>query len=169
MRILLLSTSMGMGGADQQLLNAALGLRERGHEVRIISLTPLGEMGARARAQPAETPEAARTEARTKRRASRSAQNTKAVQRAHGLSKWAWMGVRARAQFAEMPEAAELMRERSGNARAERESRSAHLLRIAKQKARPARSPYAARTRSAASEGACLRRSRVGAVPNASR
>lgn len=50
MRILLLSTSMGMGGADQQLLSAALGLRRRGHEVRIVSLTPLGEMGARARA-----------------------------------------------------------------------------------------------------------------------
>jgi glycosyltransferase involved in cell wall biosynthesis len=49
-RILLLSTSMGMGGADQQLLSAALGLRERGHEVRIVSLTPLGEMGARAQA-----------------------------------------------------------------------------------------------------------------------
>jgi glycosyltransferase involved in cell wall biosynthesis len=39
-----------MGGADQQLLSAALGLRDRGHEVRIVSLTPLGEMGARARA-----------------------------------------------------------------------------------------------------------------------
>ena len=50
MRILLLSTSMGMGGADQQLLSAAIGLRDRGHEVRIVSLTPLGEMGARARA-----------------------------------------------------------------------------------------------------------------------
>jgi glycosyltransferase involved in cell wall biosynthesis len=49
-RILLLSTSMGMGGADQQLLSAAMGLRDRGHEVRIVSLTPLGEMGARARA-----------------------------------------------------------------------------------------------------------------------
>jgi glycosyltransferase involved in cell wall biosynthesis len=41
---------MGMGGADQQLLSAAMGLRERGHEVRIVSLTPLGEMGARAQA-----------------------------------------------------------------------------------------------------------------------
>ncbi len=50
MKILLLSTSMGMGGADQQLLSAATGLRDRGHEVRIVSLTPLGEMGARARA-----------------------------------------------------------------------------------------------------------------------
>jgi glycosyltransferase involved in cell wall biosynthesis len=49
-KILLLSTSMGMGGADQQLLSAATGLRDRGHEVRIVSLTPLGEMGARARA-----------------------------------------------------------------------------------------------------------------------
>ena len=49
MRILLLSTSLGMGGADQQLLSAALGLQDRGHEVRIVSLTPLGEMGARAR------------------------------------------------------------------------------------------------------------------------
>jgi len=49
-RILFLSTSMGMGGADQQLLSAAMGLRHRGHEVRIVSLTPLGEMGARARA-----------------------------------------------------------------------------------------------------------------------
>jgi glycosyltransferase involved in cell wall biosynthesis len=49
-RILLLSTSMGMGGADQQLLSAALELRSRGHEVRIVSLTPLGEMGARAQA-----------------------------------------------------------------------------------------------------------------------
>jgi glycosyltransferase involved in cell wall biosynthesis len=47
-KILLLSTSMGMGGADQQLLSAALELRDRGHEVRIVSLTPLGEMGARA-------------------------------------------------------------------------------------------------------------------------
>jgi glycosyltransferase involved in cell wall biosynthesis len=54
-RILLLSTSMGMGGADQQLLSAALGLRDRGHEVRIVSLTPLGEMGARARAAGLQT------------------------------------------------------------------------------------------------------------------
>lgn len=50
MKILLLSTSMGMGGADQQLLSAALGLRQRGHDVRIVSLTSLGEMGQRARA-----------------------------------------------------------------------------------------------------------------------
>jgi glycosyltransferase involved in cell wall biosynthesis len=48
MRILFLSTSMGMGGADSQLLAAAQGLRERGHEVRIVSLTALGPMGLRA-------------------------------------------------------------------------------------------------------------------------
>jgi glycosyltransferase involved in cell wall biosynthesis len=44
-----LSTSMGMGGADQQLLSAAQELRPRGHEVRIVSLTPLGPMGLKAR------------------------------------------------------------------------------------------------------------------------
>ncbi len=49
MRILFLSTSMGMGGADSQLLSAARELRARGHEVRIVSLTPLGPMGLQAR------------------------------------------------------------------------------------------------------------------------
>jgi glycosyltransferase involved in cell wall biosynthesis len=48
-RILFLSTSMGMGGADSQLLAAAQELRTRGHEVRIVSLTPLGPMGLQAR------------------------------------------------------------------------------------------------------------------------
>jgi glycosyltransferase involved in cell wall biosynthesis len=48
-RILFLSTSMGMGGADQQLLSAALRLRSRGHEILIVSLTPLGPMGLEAR------------------------------------------------------------------------------------------------------------------------
>ena len=46
MRILFLSTSMGMGGADKQLLSAAQELRARGHEVLIVSLTPLGPDGA---------------------------------------------------------------------------------------------------------------------------
>jgi glycosyltransferase involved in cell wall biosynthesis len=50
MRILFLSTSMGMGGADSQLLSAAQELRLAGHEVRIVSLTPLGPMGLQARA-----------------------------------------------------------------------------------------------------------------------
>jgi glycosyltransferase involved in cell wall biosynthesis len=50
MRILFLSTSMGMGGADSQLLVAAQDLQSRGHEILVISLTPLGPMGLRARA-----------------------------------------------------------------------------------------------------------------------
>ena len=50
MRILFLSTSMGLGGADQQLLSAAQVLRARGHEILIVSLTPLGPMGLEARA-----------------------------------------------------------------------------------------------------------------------
>jgi glycosyltransferase involved in cell wall biosynthesis len=49
MRILFLSTSMGMGGADSQLLSASQELRSRGHEVLIVSLTPLGPMGFEAR------------------------------------------------------------------------------------------------------------------------
>jgi len=48
-RILFLSTSMGLGGADQQLLSAAQVLRDRGHEIRIVSLTSLGPMGLQAR------------------------------------------------------------------------------------------------------------------------
>jgi glycosyltransferase involved in cell wall biosynthesis len=51
MRVLFLSTTMGMGGADQQLLTLTGGLRARGHEVMIVSLTPLGPMGLEARAQ----------------------------------------------------------------------------------------------------------------------
>jgi glycosyltransferase involved in cell wall biosynthesis len=49
MRILFLSTSMGMGGADSQLLSAAQLVRSRGHDVIIVSLTPLGPMGLQAR------------------------------------------------------------------------------------------------------------------------
>jgi glycosyltransferase involved in cell wall biosynthesis len=44
-----LSTSMGMGGADQQLLTGALELIRRGHQAMIVSLTPLGPMGVEAR------------------------------------------------------------------------------------------------------------------------
>jgi glycosyltransferase involved in cell wall biosynthesis len=50
MRILFLSTSMGMGGADSQLLVAAQDLQARGHEILVVSMTPLGPMGLRARA-----------------------------------------------------------------------------------------------------------------------
>lgn len=49
MRILLLSTSMGMGGADKQLLSAAQEMRSRGRDVLIVSLTKLGPMGHQAR------------------------------------------------------------------------------------------------------------------------
>lgn len=49
MRVLFLSTSMGMGGADKQILSAADEMRRRGHEVMIVSLTPLGPMGLEAR------------------------------------------------------------------------------------------------------------------------
>ena len=49
MRILFLSTSMGMGGADSQLLSATRVLRAQGHNVIIVSLTSLGPMGLQAR------------------------------------------------------------------------------------------------------------------------
>jgi glycosyltransferase involved in cell wall biosynthesis len=48
MKVLLLSTSMGMGGADKQLLSAALEMRSRGNDLLIVSLTPLGPMGQQA-------------------------------------------------------------------------------------------------------------------------
>jgi glycosyltransferase involved in cell wall biosynthesis len=47
-RILFLSTSMGMGGAESQLLSAARVMLARGHEVVIVSLLPLGPMGVQA-------------------------------------------------------------------------------------------------------------------------
>jgi len=49
MRVLFLSTSMGMGGADQQLLSAAQQLQMQGYPVLVVSLTPLGPMGVQAR------------------------------------------------------------------------------------------------------------------------
>ena len=45
MRIAFLSTSMGMGGADKQILQISEELQKRGHEIVIISLTELGNMG----------------------------------------------------------------------------------------------------------------------------
>ncbi|HEX2251050.1 MAG TPA: glycosyltransferase [Gemmatimonadales bacterium] len=50
MRILLLSTSMGMGGADKLILTAARTMQAHGHEVQIVSLTELGPMGLEAQA-----------------------------------------------------------------------------------------------------------------------
>ncbi len=49
MRILFLSTSMGMGGADKQLMSGAYELQGRGHDTMIVSLTSLGPMGLEAR------------------------------------------------------------------------------------------------------------------------
>jgi glycosyltransferase involved in cell wall biosynthesis len=51
MRIFMLSTSMGMGGADQQILILARAMRARGHQVRIVALAPLGPMGLEARSE----------------------------------------------------------------------------------------------------------------------
>jgi glycosyltransferase involved in cell wall biosynthesis len=48
MKIFILSTSMGMGGADQQVLILAQAMQARGHEVRIVTLAPLGAMGLEA-------------------------------------------------------------------------------------------------------------------------
>lgn len=48
--IVFLSTSMGLGGADQQILSVSRELIDRGHDVRIISLRPIGPMGEKARA-----------------------------------------------------------------------------------------------------------------------
>jgi glycosyltransferase involved in cell wall biosynthesis len=47
-KVLLLSTSLGMGGADRQILYLAHALRARQYDVRLISMTPLEEMGRRA-------------------------------------------------------------------------------------------------------------------------
>jgi glycosyltransferase involved in cell wall biosynthesis len=47
-RILLLSTSLGMGGADRQILYLARALLANRFEVRLVSMTPLLEMGRQA-------------------------------------------------------------------------------------------------------------------------
>jgi glycosyltransferase involved in cell wall biosynthesis len=47
-RILLLSTSLGLGGADRQILYLARALLANGFEVRLVSMTPLLEMGRQA-------------------------------------------------------------------------------------------------------------------------
>ncbi len=51
LNIVLLSTSLGMGGADQQVIYLAYALRAKGHTVQVVSLTSLGEMGLEAQAQ----------------------------------------------------------------------------------------------------------------------
>ncbi|MEO8089903.1 MAG: glycosyltransferase [Gemmatimonadales bacterium] len=47
-RILLLSTSLGMGGADRQILYLAHALIARDYEVRLVCMTPPEEMGRQA-------------------------------------------------------------------------------------------------------------------------
>jgi glycosyltransferase involved in cell wall biosynthesis len=47
-RILLLSTSLGMGGADRQILYLAQALMDNRYEVRLVSMTPPEEMGREA-------------------------------------------------------------------------------------------------------------------------
>jgi glycosyltransferase involved in cell wall biosynthesis len=49
-RILLLSTSLGMGGADRQILYLAHALKAKGCEVRLVCMTPPEEMGRQAQA-----------------------------------------------------------------------------------------------------------------------
>lgn len=44
-----LSTSMGLGGADKQILSLSKELRDRGHTVRIVSIVPGGPMADDAR------------------------------------------------------------------------------------------------------------------------
>lgn len=47
-RVLLVSTSLGMGGADRQILYLARALLANDFEVRLVSMTPLEEMGRQA-------------------------------------------------------------------------------------------------------------------------
>ncbi|NEQ84975.1 MAG: glycosyltransferase, partial [Moorea sp. SIO2I5] len=49
--VVLLSTSLGMGGADQQVIYLGHALLAKGYQVQIVSLTPLGQMGLEAQAQ----------------------------------------------------------------------------------------------------------------------
>lgn len=51
LRVLLLSTSLGLGGADRQILHLAHALRAHGFEVRLVSMTPILEMGEQAQAE----------------------------------------------------------------------------------------------------------------------
>ena len=49
-RNLLLSTSLGLGGADRQILYLAETLLAHDYDVRLVSMTPVGEMGRQAAA-----------------------------------------------------------------------------------------------------------------------
>ncbi|MHC5611062.1 MAG: glycosyltransferase [Nostoc sp.] len=47
-KIIIFSTSLGLGGADQQVIALASNLINRGHQVKIVSMVPLGIMGLEA-------------------------------------------------------------------------------------------------------------------------
>ena len=48
-RVLFLTPAMGVGGVGRQLLELSKSLSEKGHEVRILSLRPIGNFGQKAR------------------------------------------------------------------------------------------------------------------------
>lgn len=48
LRLLVFSSSLHMGGAERQIIELALPLQASGHEIRIVSLTTLGNMGQEA-------------------------------------------------------------------------------------------------------------------------
>ncbi|MGI2902815.1 hypothetical protein [Tolypothrix sp. VBCCA 56010] len=41
-KIIILSTGLGLGGAEQQVIELAFNLIQRGHQVKILSMVPLG-------------------------------------------------------------------------------------------------------------------------------
>ncbi|MDJ0676686.1 MAG: glycosyltransferase [Calothrix sp. MO_167.B42] len=47
-KIIILSTGLGLGGAEQQVIELASNLIQRGHQVKILSMVPLGIMGLEA-------------------------------------------------------------------------------------------------------------------------
>jgi len=51
MKILMLSTSLGLGGADREVIRLATNLKKRGHDVKMLSMVALGLMGYEAIAQ----------------------------------------------------------------------------------------------------------------------
>jgi glycosyltransferase involved in cell wall biosynthesis len=48
MKILMLSTSLGLGGADREVINLASNLKKRGHEIKVVAMVSLGLMGYEA-------------------------------------------------------------------------------------------------------------------------
>jgi glycosyltransferase involved in cell wall biosynthesis len=48
MKILMLSTSLGLGGADREVINLACNLKKRGHEIKVVAMVSLGLMGYEA-------------------------------------------------------------------------------------------------------------------------